>query len=156
MSQWRRYLMSFLCCCHDDNSQPLWLTSSAWCIMSQLLQPRSSCALSSQGRNFFFSVPTPAQLSAYANHEFKIILTPTQLSAYANHELKNWYCLAKVARRQTARAKYWSRAYAQLKRNIITDYVYSYHESTLQQNERRFFYICLAYAQNMRNHELNL
>jgi len=43
----------------------------------------------SQGRNFFFSVPTPAQLSAYANHEFKIILTPTQLSAYANHEFKN-------------------------------------------------------------------
>jgi len=43
----------------------------------------------SQGRNFFFLIPTPAQLSAYANHEFKIIPTPTQLSAYANHELKN-------------------------------------------------------------------
>jgi hypothetical protein len=26
---------------------------------------------------------------AYANHEFKIIPTPTQLSAYANHELRN-------------------------------------------------------------------
>ncbi len=43
----------------------------------------------SQGRNFFFSMPAPAQLSAYANHEFKIIPIPTQLSAYANHELKN-------------------------------------------------------------------
>ncbi len=43
----------------------------------------------SQGRNFFFLIPTPTQLSAYANHEFKIIPTPTQLSAYANHELKN-------------------------------------------------------------------
>ncbi len=31
-----------------------------------------------------------------------------------------------------------------------------YHESTLQQDERRFFYVCLAYAQNMQNHELNL
>ncbi len=43
----------------------------------------------SQGRKFFFLMPAPAQLSAYANHEFKIIPTPTQLSAYANHELKN-------------------------------------------------------------------
>jgi len=43
----------------------------------------------SQGRNFFFLIPAPAQLSAYANHEFKIIPTPAQLSAYANHELKN-------------------------------------------------------------------
>jgi len=43
----------------------------------------------SRGRNFFFLVPTPAQLSAYANHEFKIIPIPTQLSAYVNHELKN-------------------------------------------------------------------
>jgi len=42
----------------------------------------------SQGRNFFFGFG-PAQLSAYANHEFKIIPTPAQLSAYANHELKN-------------------------------------------------------------------
>jgi len=40
-------------------------------------------------RNFFFLIPAPAQLSAYANHEFKIIPTPTQLSAYANHELNN-------------------------------------------------------------------
>ncbi len=72
----------------------------------------------SQGRNFFFLVSAPAQLSAYANHEFKIIPTPTQLSAYANHELKNWCYLAKVARRQTARAKYRSRTYAQLERNI--------------------------------------
>ncbi len=72
----------------------------------------------SQGRNFFFLVPASAQLSAYANHEFKIIPTPTQLSAYANHELKNWYYLVKIARRQTARAKYWCCAYAQLERNI--------------------------------------
>ena len=45
----------------------------------------------SQGRNFFFWIPAPTQLSAYmyANHEFKIIPIPTQLSAYANHELKN-------------------------------------------------------------------
>ncbi len=43
----------------------------------------------SQDRNFFFLIPAPAQLSAYANHEFKIIPTPAQLSAYANHELKN-------------------------------------------------------------------
>ena len=42
----------------------------------------------SQGRNFFFLIPAPTQLSAYANHEFKIISTPAQLSAYANHELK--------------------------------------------------------------------
>jgi len=56
----------------------------------------------SQGRNFFFLMPAPAQLSAYANHEFKIIPTPAQLSAYANHKLKNRYYLAKVARRQTA------------------------------------------------------
>ncbi len=42
----------------------------------------------SQGRNFFFLIPAPAQLSAYANHEFKIIPTPTQLSAYANHGLE--------------------------------------------------------------------
>jgi len=96
----------------------------------------------SQGRNFFFLMSTPTQLSAYANHEFKIIPTPTQLSAYANHKLKNRYYLAKVARRQTAWAKYWSRAYARTawaKHHI-------YHESTLQQDERRFFYICLAYA----------
>ena len=46
----------------------------------------------------FFLMPTPAQLSAYANHEFKIIPTPTQLSAYANHKLKNRYYLAKVLR----------------------------------------------------------
>jgi len=70
------------------------------------------------GPELFFLMPASAQLSAYANHEFKIIPTPTQLSAYANHELKNWYYLAKVTRRQTARAKYWSRAYAQLERNI--------------------------------------
>jgi hypothetical protein len=43
----------------------------------------------SQGRNFFFFISAPTQLSAYANHEFKIIPIPTQLSAYANHELKN-------------------------------------------------------------------
>ena len=43
----------------------------------------------SQGRNFFFLMPAPAQLSAYANHEFKIITTPTQLSAYAHHKLKS-------------------------------------------------------------------
>jgi len=42
----------------------------------------------SQGRIFFFWFPAPAQLSAYANHEFKIIPTPAQLSAYAKHELK--------------------------------------------------------------------
>jgi len=42
-----------------------------------------------EGRNLFFLVPTPAQLSAYANHELKIIPTPAQLSAYANHGLKN-------------------------------------------------------------------
>ncbi len=72
----------------------------------------------SQGRNLFFLISAPAQLSAYANHEFKIIPTPTQLSAYANHKLKNRYYLAKVARRQTAWAKYWCRAYAQLERNI--------------------------------------
>ncbi len=41
------------------------------------------------GPELFFLVSAPAQLSAYANHEFKIIPTPTQLSAYANHELKN-------------------------------------------------------------------
>ncbi len=56
----------------------------------------------SQGRNFFFLMSTPAQLSAYANHEFKIIPISAQLSAYANHKLKNRYYLAKVARRQTA------------------------------------------------------
>ncbi len=50
---------------------------------------------------------------------FFLMPAPAQLSAYANHELKNWYYLAKVARRQTAWAKYWSRAYAQLERNII-------------------------------------
>ncbi len=66
----------------------------------------------------FFLMSTSTQLSAYANHEFKIISIPTQLSAYANHEFKNWYYLAKVARRQTAWAKYWSRAYAQLEQNI--------------------------------------
>ena len=42
----------------------------------------------SQGRKFFFLISAPAQLSAYANHEFKIIPTPTQLSAYANHGLE--------------------------------------------------------------------
>jgi hypothetical protein len=43
----------------------------------------------SQGRNFFFSSPAPAQSSAYAKHELEIISIPAQLSAYANHELKN-------------------------------------------------------------------
>ncbi len=41
------------------------------------------------GPELFFLVPAPAQLSAYANHEFKIIPTPAQLSEYANHGLKN-------------------------------------------------------------------
>ena len=38
------------------------------------------------GPELFFLVSAPAQ---YANHELKVIPTPTQLSAYANHELKN-------------------------------------------------------------------
>jgi len=63
---------------------------------------------------------------------FKIISTPTQLSAYANDELKNWYYLVKIARRQTARAKYWSCAYAQLERNIEktaqSQITHTYHE----------------------------
>jgi len=41
------------------------------------------------GRELFFSIPTPTQLSAYTNHEFKNFSTPTQLPAYANHELRN-------------------------------------------------------------------
>ena len=95
----------------------------------------------SQGRNFFFLIPAPTQLSAYANHEFKIIPTPAQLSAYANHELK------KQQERSIEAVHMHSLSETSRKQHNHRSCIY--HESTLQQDERRFFYICLAYAQNM-------
>jgi len=88
----------------------------------------------------FFLIPAPAQLCAY--HELRIIPTPTQLSAYANHELKN------LAGRQTARAKCWSRAYAQLERNITYIMYLLCSNTFLILSELSFF---LVYARHMRS-----
>jgi len=94
--------LQFATVAHDQNKQnfaPLCMTYDPFSYMTygEDMEDEEGCRVTvgggleklSQGRNFFFLVSTPAQLSAYANHEFKIIPTPAQLSAYANHELKN-------------------------------------------------------------------
>ncbi len=79
----------FLTCFSKPASRNTGLNTLGICIDADGVTVGGGLEKLSQGRNFFFLISAPAQLSAYANHEFKIIPIPTQLSAYANHELKN-------------------------------------------------------------------